>query len=483
MLTRSIRFSWCLSIGAVLLLTQPVFLSATDRDALISLYNSTSGDSWVNNPGWKDAPTLADGFNDDPCAVPLWYGVTCTGDSVTQLGLPGNDLMGPIPPELGNLSNLENFSVNDNYLTGTIPTWLAKLPQLRQIGLDENLLTGPILVELSNLSNLNCLNLSRNKLTGIIPPELGNLSNLKYLYFYENNVTGPIPSEFGNLSKLQNFWADVNQLTGSIPPGLVNLPNLAWLRLNDNQLTGPIPSICPGCPEAAGDFSGTGQSFQAAVEQGNPSKLQRLQLSFNQLTGLISPELGNLSLLTDLELEGNQLTGLIPSELTNLSRLTKLELSGNQLYTDNNTLRAFITTRNNSEKFLLNWESEQTLNTYFAQFADGDGLSSQIILFNLNDQVASTGQIEIRDDSGDLLSVDLNGEIVSGQAEISVPAAGLLTLRTDGLGDIETGSVRVMTGRHVEGVVIFGGSMGLAGVGSSPQFPTGFVARCKRATL
>ena len=94
MFARLIRFSLCFAIGVFLLLEQPM---ATDRDALISLYNATGGDSWSDKSGWKDAPTLADGFNNDPCAEPLWFGVTCQEASVTQLSLNSNQLTGEIP--------------------------------------------------------------------------------------------------------------------------------------------------------------------------------------------------------------------------------------------------------------------------------------------------------------------------------------------------------------------------------------------------
>ena len=56
-----------------------------------------------------------------------------------------------------------------------------------------------------------------------------------------------------------------------------------------------------------------------------------LNLSSNQLTGSIPPEIGNLTNLTYLVLFGNQLTGEIPSEIGNLTNLTSLQLSNNQL--------------------------------------------------------------------------------------------------------------------------------------------------------
>ena len=127
---RPIRRSWCLSIGVLFLFAQPVFLSATDRDALISLYTSTAGDSWTNKEGWKDEPTLADGFNSDPCVEPVWYGVSCTGGSVARINLSDNKLTGGIPAALGNLSNLLYLYLHENQLTREIPVELANLSDL-----------------------------------------------------------------------------------------------------------------------------------------------------------------------------------------------------------------------------------------------------------------------------------------------------------------------------------------------------------------
>ena len=127
MFTRLIRVSLCFAIGVFLLLEQPM---ATDRDALISLYNATGGDSWSDKSGWKDAPTLADGFNSDPCAEPVWFGVTCQGNSVTRLYLIINQLTGSIPSEVGSLSNLQFLGLNYNQLTGPIPSELGNLTNL-----------------------------------------------------------------------------------------------------------------------------------------------------------------------------------------------------------------------------------------------------------------------------------------------------------------------------------------------------------------
>ena len=279
-------------------ITKGPHFAMADRAALVALYNATGGPNWNSNNNWlSDVP------------ISEWSGVTTDDNGrVTELDLSQNQLTGPIPPALGNLSNLQWLYLWRNQLTGPIPPELARLTNLEVLDLSQNQLTGPIPPALGNLSNLQGLSLWGNQLTGPIPPALGNLSNLQVLYLSENQLTGPVPPELGDLSNLQELGLSGNQLTGPIPASLGNLSNLQELYLWGNQLTGPIPPAL-----------------------GNLSNLQVLYLSENQLTGPIPPALGNLSNLQWLYLSGNQLTGPIPAELGNLSNLQELGLSGNQL--------------------------------------------------------------------------------------------------------------------------------------------------------
>ncbi|MEJ2305231.1 MAG: hypothetical protein P8Y14_27230 [Anaerolineales bacterium] len=59
--------------------------------------------------------------------------------------------------------------------------------------------------------------------------------------------------------------------------------------------------------------------------------VDNISLGYNQLTGILPPELGNLSHLRALGVSSNRLYGTIPVELGNLSELVSLEMSGNQL--------------------------------------------------------------------------------------------------------------------------------------------------------
>ena len=236
-----------------------------DRAALVAFYNATGGPNWVNNDNWlTDAPLRE------------WYGVGTDGNGrVTSLAGFRNNLAGPIPSELGRLTQL---------------TWMAFIG---------NALTGSIPPQLGNLVNLTGMILGGNDLMGSIPPELGNLAHLDQLDLSSNALTGSIPPELGSLRKLTRLRFDNNALTGSIPPELGSLASLNTLILRNNELSGPIPRTL-----------------------GSLTQLTYLGLLNNALTGSIPPELGNLANLESLRLAYNSLeAGALPLEFAKLGNL------------------------------------------------------------------------------------------------------------------------------------------------------------------
>ena len=72
-------------------------IPASERAALIALYNNTNGAGWNNNTNWLGAPGSEN----------TWYGITVQNilgtDHVTEIYLDYNNLSGSIPTELGNL--------------------------------------------------------------------------------------------------------------------------------------------------------------------------------------------------------------------------------------------------------------------------------------------------------------------------------------------------------------------------------------------
>ena len=279
----------------------------SDRDILEILYNATDGPNWRDNTNW---------LTDE--ALDQWYGVsTDASGRVVGLDLSGrydggewirHGLNGEIPPEIGNLAELEELTLNANNLSGSIPPELGGLANLEVLFLAANDLSGSIPSEIGNLANLEMLNLGGNALSGSIPPELGNLANLERLYLNSSNLSGSIPSELGSLASLVEMQLIDNRLSGSIPPEFGNLAELTNLLLQFNNLNGPIPP-----------------------ELGNLGNLQALDVRANDLSGSIPPELGGVASLRGLHLAFNNLSGSIPPELGSLSRLRWLDINDNPL--------------------------------------------------------------------------------------------------------------------------------------------------------
>ena len=271
---------------------------ATDRAALVALYNATGGADWTDNTNWLSTEALS-----------AWYGVTTDGNGrVTELDLDYNQLRGEIPAALGTLANLQTLVFYNNDLIGEIPAELGTLANLQTLVFSSNALSGEIPAELGNLANLQTLSIYANYLIGEIPAELGNLANLQTLSLYANDLSGEIPAELGNLANLQTLSLYVNDLIGEIPAELGTLANLQTLYLYANDLSGEIPA-----------------------ELGNLANLQTLSLSWNELSGEIPMELGNLANLQRLYLYANDLSGEIPAALGNLANLEILNLSVNGL--------------------------------------------------------------------------------------------------------------------------------------------------------
>ena len=282
--------------------SSPATNTDADRAALTALYHATDGPNWNYVTNWlTDAP------------LSEWHGVVADNNGrVVGVHLVGNGLTGTIPPELGNLSNLEELSLTQNGLTGTIPA------------------------------------------------ELGNLANLRFLLLDVNNLTGTIPSELGNLSNLTALWLAQNNLTGELPESLATLP-LSEINVAENSgvcappsLRGWLEGIYFGghiCAHAE-DMAALTALYQATdgpnwnnvsnwltdaplsqwhgVTVGNSGRVVALNLGSNNLTGAIPPELGNISKLQLLHLNGNDLSGELPDGLAALplEELVFLDNSG-----------------------------------------------------------------------------------------------------------------------------------------------------------
>ncbi len=127
------------------------------------------------------------------------------------------------------------------------------------------------------------------------------------IHFVNNNIGGVLPSSISNLSQLKSLYLAKGGIL-TIPSILGQLSNLDTLDLSFNDLSGIIPSSL-----------------------GQLSNLVDLNLTANQLTGTIPESLGQLGNLQSLDLGANGLTGPIPDTLKHLSQLTSFNLNSNPI--------------------------------------------------------------------------------------------------------------------------------------------------------
>ncbi|WMN06229.1 T9SS type A sorting domain-containing protein [Marivirga arenosa] len=349
----------------------PVTASIIDSLALVDLYNATNpGDTaWISATGWLTAP-LADwqGVSLGPTGrvEEVWLADNnLTGtmpESIKNLdslkrfyfwnnpSLEGNlfDILvnfsalerasahdcaftGPILPEIFRPGLLE-LRLFNNQITGPIPTEIGNAPDLQQFHFANNQLSGPIPNTIGNLDLLTELNLSQNdSISGTIPPEIGQMELLTFLFLENCSLSGAIPAEILNAPSLVELWISGNDFSGTLPD-VLNMPNFRALHAGGNR------NLLVDLPDNLGELTQlevliiwntrpNGGPFPEGVY--NLTNLRDLDLSEQRFTGSIDDRIGNLTNLFSLYLRNNLLSGAFPIEITNAAELQTLDLRGN----------------------------------------------------------------------------------------------------------------------------------------------------------
>ena len=134
-----------------------------ERTALVSIYESSGGDSWTRNDNWCSDKPLSD-----------WYGVeTDAWGHVTALRLSHNNLSGTISEKISKLTGLQHLDLSWNDLGGEIKDldFFSNLTELETINLSRNHFSGELWPpNWSKLNRLKMLNLSFNQIKAVIFP-------------------------------------------------------------------------------------------------------------------------------------------------------------------------------------------------------------------------------------------------------------------------------------------------------------------------
>ncbi|MCO5560136.1 hypothetical protein L7F22_013743 [Adiantum nelumboides] len=298
--------------------------------------------------------------------IPETFGML---ESLEVLDIDDAQATGEIPSSLGNLKNLTYLRLSRNRLSGSLPPSLAKMAKLRWLKLENNTFSGSIPAEYASFPQLETLSIHTNNLTGRVPVFFANLSSLLVIDLKNNKLEGDLPDSWSQLRGLKVLSLGSNQLEGVVPSWLWELPQLQVIDLSNNLFRGHVSSRInrlvafkqrPENHESKfnDDITLTvkniGQTFYTILFTLNDlshnelnditlnvkniwqtfytiSTLVSLDLSHNQLNGMLPKEIGDLVGIYNLNLSSNNLEGSIPNTLAGCTNLESLDLSFNEL--------------------------------------------------------------------------------------------------------------------------------------------------------
>jgi hypothetical protein len=117
--------------------------------------------------------------------------IICDGEKrVTTIVDKTGIFKGIIPPDIGDLTELIFFYVEDGELEGELPSSITKLKKLR---------TFTVL---------------RTRVSGQLPTALGEMTSLTHFQVYDTLVDGEIPRSICLLKELRYLYLGLNKLTG-----------------------------------------------------------------------------------------------------------------------------------------------------------------------------------------------------------------------------------------------------------------------------
>ncbi|KAJ6707520.1 LEUCINE-RICH REPEAT RECEPTOR-LIKE PROTEIN KINASE FAMILY PROTEIN-RELATED [Salix viminalis] len=122
-------------------------------------------------------------------------------------------------------------------MSGQIPANMGPMCRsLKLLDASKNQIIGTIPPSVGDLVSLVSLDMSWNLLHGPIPSSLSEIRGLKYLSFAE------IPNDLVKLRNLTALLLNNNKLSGQIPSGLASVTLLSMFNVSFNNLSGPLPS-------------------------------------------------------------------------------------------------------------------------------------------------------------------------------------------------------------------------------------------------
>lgn len=246
-----------------------------------------------------------------------------------------NTLSGTIPTEFGLFTKLKILALSRNSISGVIPTHLGGATALEELFLNKNLLTGTLPTsDWATLVNLRNLQLGNNNgLSGTIPNDWFSPgpNSLEELGFSSTQITGPLPDNLFSYATLTRLVARGAQLTGSFPTEPAAPLSLAVIDVANNAMSGTLPPFVNLIAGDSFDFSGNNFEGTLPVEWADVTTWNSINVDDNDLSGTLPTEYGNFISLTEFSAANNLFTGSLPTEWANLFNAQLIDLSNNRL--------------------------------------------------------------------------------------------------------------------------------------------------------
>lgn len=272
------------------------------------------------------------------------------------LGLSNNQFTGSVPNSLGTLGSIKTMSLDDNVLTGSIDfvrylenveylyldrnkftsrldeTFFESMLHLREIDISDNDLQGEFdLSPLLEHEYLHVIDLSNNNFTGRFPETISINNVLSHLSLRGNEFGGSIPSSIYSLSKLTHLDLQDNAFTGDVPNNLNKMSSLTLLFLGGNEVKPRIPPLTLLTDLRQLSLADMNLTKFPVGWMDYLSKLELLDMSYNNITGVIDQSIWDLPNLKYLILNDNKLSGIIPEDDVGGKKLKFLALHHNSL--------------------------------------------------------------------------------------------------------------------------------------------------------
>ncbi|TGZ63877.1 hypothetical protein CRM22_006678 [Opisthorchis felineus] len=234
--------------------------------------------------------------------------------------------IGELPSSIGCLKELQQLGIKYNRLT-RLPTELAQCQQLTELNIEGNQIVRLPDDLLRKMPSVSSATLSRNAFTGFPTGATGQLMHLEHLSMDYNDLDSVSTNDFLDADHLRSLTLGNNNIV-HLEIAASQWRQLVQLDLSYNRITKLPEDFCELANLEDLDLTSNWLK-ELPVSIGKLTRLVKLNLEFNHITYL-PKSIGEMENLRVLNLDANRLTRL-PCAIGNLHNLTSLKLEDNMI--------------------------------------------------------------------------------------------------------------------------------------------------------